>query len=100
MREVLSARSINRPICEKCHASPCDIVAIVMPSSKWLDHFTCLKKLYDESKDRARGLGRQDHQEELVDFFPHRRGDHFTDSAGVFPRGAEAGNDRVRIAVV
>ena len=36
MREVLSARSSIRPSRLKCHASPCVIVASVMPVKRWL----------------------------------------------------------------
>ncbi len=31
--DVLSARSSSSPICRKCHASPCDMVASVTPST-------------------------------------------------------------------
>ena len=44
IREVLSARSSSRPRRAKCQASPCDIVASVVPISRWLARLICAKK--------------------------------------------------------
>ena len=85
----------------KCQASPCDIVATVMPSSRWLDSFTCVEELVgrvDQTSSVDRG--RADHQVELVELLPHRRGDHLAHGAGVFARRAQAGEDRIGIALV
>ena len=43
MREVLSARSSSRPNRLKCQASPCVIVASVVPVKRWLASLTSAK---------------------------------------------------------
>src|ERR1043166_7606809 len=50
VREVLSARSSIRPMRQKCQASPCVIVASVMPLKRWLAFFTSAKNSTCESR--------------------------------------------------
>ena len=101
MREVLSARSSMRPRREKCHASPLrhrgvgDAVEQVagLPDG-------CRKKSCGFVQAAGRLRGGFDDQVKPVQLQPHLRGDDLADAAGVFPRGTQAGKNRVRVLAV
>ena len=78
-------------------ASPCVIVASVMPVNRWPAMLDRREELVRVASRLAACRRRLHHQVELVELLPHLGRDDLAHGAGVLAGGAQAGEDRIRV---